>query len=259
MSLKPCLLSKEMVSFFTDRGYSFFSLDYDLQRVATISHHDALRPSEQSYTNVDRVPLVLNYLAPKSNGSYCRTFVFYQQTSKLDVSFHNHLLQHTSATMLVHLTDHPSIEQPGSGANQRPRSNPFGHISSFAEIRGLESSFTIRDHFTCQSESLVYCISCALLYIGETGRNLRSCFSEHLRSIRAYAQQHSLVSRGPTFQLYWPQYFSDVQVRGVALCNGNPGFTISQGESKIISLNKEYRCKRTHDLTILTAKRLKIS
>ena len=81
-----------MDSFFTDRGYSFSSLENDLQRVATISHHEALRPSEQSYTTVDRVTLVLNCLRPKSNGSYCRTFAFNQQTSKLDVSFHNHLL-----------------------------------------------------------------------------------------------------------------------------------------------------------------------
>ncbi|CAH3186175.1 unnamed protein product, partial [Porites evermanni] len=37
------------------------------------------------------------------------------------------------------------------------------------------------------SENLVYyipCDRCSFLYIGETGRNLRSRFSEHLRSIR---------------------------------------------------------------------------
>ena len=45
----------------------------------------------------------------------------------------------------------------------------------------------IRDPFTCQSENVVYCISCRqcnCLYIGETGRRLRECLSEHLCSIR---------------------------------------------------------------------------
>ena len=42
------LRSKEVFSFFTDRGYPLSSLENDLQRVATISRHDALRPSEQS-------------------------------------------------------------------------------------------------------------------------------------------------------------------------------------------------------------------
>ena len=49
------------------------------------------------------------------------------------------------------------------------------------------------------------------------------------------------------FNSIWPQYFSDVQVRGVALCNGNPGITILQGESKIISLNRDIVVK---ELTI---------
>ena len=108
------------------------------------------------------------------------------------MSFHNHLFlaykrDVSLRNMLVHSTDHTSIEHRGSRACQRPRCNTCCHISSVAEILDPNSAFTIRDNFTCQSESLVYCISCRrcpLLYIGETGRNLRSRFSEHLRSIR---------------------------------------------------------------------------
>lgn len=40
--------SKEMVSFVTYRGYPLSSSENDLLRVATISRHDSLRPSEQS-------------------------------------------------------------------------------------------------------------------------------------------------------------------------------------------------------------------
>ena len=76
-----------------------------------------------------------------------------------------------------------------------------------------------REHFTCISENLVYCISyrrCSHLYIGETGRSLRSRFGEHLRSIR---------KNTPGFPV--AQHFNstghiitDVQVRGMRLCSG---------------------------------------
>ena len=195
MSLKPPLLSKEMVSFFTDRGYSLSFLENDLQRVATISRHDALRLSEQSDTTVDTGASGSQLFNIKIQRLLLQNFrilsideqtrcVFPQPpfvAYKRDVSLRN---------MLVHSTDHPSIEQPGSGACQRPRSNHCGHISSVTEIRGLESSFTIRDHFTCQSENLVYCKSCALLYIVEAGRNLRSWLFFQ-RTFAKYAQQHS--------------------------------------------------------------------
>ena len=62
--------SREMVAFFSQRGYPRSSLKNDLQRVATISLPDVLRPSEQSDTTVDRVPLVLTpCLTPKSTST----------------------------------------------------------------------------------------------------------------------------------------------------------------------------------------------
>ena len=62
------------------------------------------------------------------------------------------------------------------------RCHTCNYISPLTEIQGPKCSFTIPDHF-----NLVYCISCRrcpLLYICETGRSLRSRFSERLRSIR---------------------------------------------------------------------------
>ena len=52
------------------------------------------------------------------------------------------------------------------------------YASPETKIRGPKCYFSIRDHFTCQSSNLVYCISCnrcpTILYIGETGQSLRS-------------------------------------------------------------------------------------
>ena len=69
-----------------------------------------------------------------------------------------------------------------------------------------------------QSWNLVYCISCRrcpVLYIGETERNLRSRFSERLRSIRLYNNTPEL----PVAQHFnsTGHCISDVQVRGVGM------------------------------------------
>ena len=124
-----------------------------------------------------------------------------------------------SLRILVHTTDSSSTEEPGSHACQRPRCHTFQLITPLTEIQGPKSTFTIRDHFTCMSENLVYCISCrrcSHIYIGETGRSLCSRSGEHLRSIR---------NNTPRFPM--AQHFNsaghsitDVQVRVMRLCLG---------------------------------------
>ena len=97
----------------------------------------------------------------------------------LETSSHNHLLWHK--------TEHSTTEQPGSRGCQRSRCNTCEYIKSLIKIRGPKSTFTIRDHFTCMSETFVYCVSCrrcSHVYIGETGQSFRSRFGEHLRNIR---------------------------------------------------------------------------
>ena len=130
--------SKEMVYFFTDRGYRLSSLEKDLQRVETISRHDVLRPSDQIDRTVNRVPLVLTYhpfntkmkrfllhnvriLSMKEQTQFVFPFVAY----KRDVSLRN---------MLAHSTDHTSIEQPGSCACQRPRWNSAKYTQQHSTV-----------------------------------------------------------------------------------------------------------------------------
>jgi len=90
--------------------------------------------------------------------------------------------------ILVHSADaSPSPTDAGSLPCRRPRCQTCEHITSQTFLQGPKSAHNIRDHFTCQSENVVYCISCRCcncLYIGETGRRLRERFSEDLRSIR---------------------------------------------------------------------------
>ena len=55
------VFKREMMTFFTQRGYPLTSIGQDLRRVTTIGRPDALTGSERGDTNVNRVPLVMTY------------------------------------------------------------------------------------------------------------------------------------------------------------------------------------------------------
>ena len=49
-------------------------------------------------------------------------------------------------------------------------------------------AYEIKHLFSCASSHLIYCISCSrcgMLYIGKTGRTLRTRFGEHRRAVQA--------------------------------------------------------------------------
>jgi len=104
--------------------------------------------------------------------------------------------------ILVHSADaSPSPTDAGLLPCRRPRCQTFKRITFQTFLQGLKSAHNIRDHFTCQSENVVYCISCRRcnsLYIVETGRRPRERFSEPLRSIRKRSREF------PVFQLRLP-------------------------------------------------------
>ncbi len=61
-------------------------------------------------------------------------------------------------------------------------------IDSSTVISAPKSTYNIQQNFTCTSTHLIYCISCSrcgMLYIGETGRQLRTRFGEHRRAVSA--------------------------------------------------------------------------
>ncbi len=61
-------------------------------------------------------------------------------------------------------------------------------IDSSTVISAPKSAYNIQHNFTCTSTHLIYCISCSrcgMLYIGETGRQLRTRFGEHRRAVSA--------------------------------------------------------------------------
>ena len=136
--------SREMVVFLPQRFYPRSSL----QRVATISRLDALRPSEQSDTTVDSVPLVLtdHPFNTKIKLFLLQNFRILstdQQTRSIfpQPPFVAYKRDLSLRIMLVYSTDTAFTEQPGSRACQRPRCNTCNYISSIVEIRGPRCSF----------------------------------------------------------------------------------------------------------------------
>ena len=69
-------------------------------------------------------------------------------------------------------------------------------IDCFTSISAPKFVYHIKHHFTCTSSHLIYCISCSrcgMLYIGKTGRCLRSRFGEHRRSVTSNDANQSVA------------------------------------------------------------------
>ena len=73
--------------------------------------------------------------------------------------------------------------QPGTFKCGRARCKTCPFICNVEKLSGPKRSIKITDPFTCTSTSVIYCITCTLLYIGETGRRLGDRFREHLRDV----------------------------------------------------------------------------
>ena len=134
--------------------------------------------------------------------------------------------------VLVHTSDRSQTEEPGTYACRHPRCRTCLHTSSNVHVCGPKSATTIREHFTCKSENVVYCISCRRcpqLYIGETGRALHERFGEHLRSIQKNTGGFPVAEHfnSPGHSL------SDIAVRGLRRCPGS-SFRRKQLEMEII-------------------------
>ena len=172
--------AEEMLTFFKQRGYPEPQLHNDLQMVTTISRDEALSPTRLNVTNVDRVPLVLTYhpfntvtrkillenfnilsTDPETRGIFPEPpLVSYRRDKNL-------------RDFLVHCTS--GSQRPfdaGSFPCRRPRCQTCQYITSHTVLHGPKSSHAIQNRFTCQSENVVYritCRRCTSMYIRETG------------------------------------------------------------------------------------------
>ena len=184
----------EMCTFFEKRGYSRTALKHDLQRVSRVSRRDAIQAANVATNGTERIPLVLTY------------HPFNNHIKKILLTNFNILMNDETTKeifplppltsyrrdqnirdILVHtFMQSQSGSQAGTYPCGAPRCRTCAHVSATTIIEGPRHNITIREHFTCKSSNVIYCISCRRcpsLYIGETGRMLRERTGEHLRTI----------------------------------------------------------------------------
>ena len=140
-----------MITFFTQHGYPFTSLQQDLCRVTTIGRLDALGRSECGDKLLREClwSSRTTHLTPTSNGIYFRTFTVilstYQQHKSIfrQPPFVAYKRDLGPRDIVVQSTDNSSTEQPGSHACRCSWCHTCKLVNPLTEMPGPKSTFTI--------------------------------------------------------------------------------------------------------------------
>ena len=188
--------SLEMRNFFVQRGYPTSLLDTAFSKASSIPRSDTLTNSVHNGTDNNKIPLVLTYhpFNFKVRDVIRKNFHILKndpQTSSIFsenplVSFrHNKNIRESLVSSS--LTSETSLSE-GTFPCKRGNCKTCDYIDSTTTISAPKSNYKIKHLFSCASSHLIYCISCSrcgMLYIGETGRTLRTRFGEHGRAVQA--------------------------------------------------------------------------
>ena len=188
--------SCEMRNFFVQRGYPTSLLDTAFSRASSIPRSNTLTNSVHNGTDNNKIPLVLTYHPfnfkvrdvirknfhilkndPQTSSIFSENpLVSFRQNKNIRES-----LVSSSLTRKTSLSD-------GTFPCKRGNCKTCDYIDSTTTISAPKSNYKIKHLFSCASSHLIYCISCSrcsILYIGETGRTLRTRFGEHRRAVQA--------------------------------------------------------------------------
>ena len=188
--------SLEMRNFFVQRGYPTSLLDTAFSKASSIPRSNTLTNSVHNGTDNNKIPLVLTYhpFNFKVRDVIRKNFHILKndpQTSSIFsesplVSFrHNKNIRESLVSSS--LTSKTSLSE-GTFPCKRGNCKTCDYIDSTTTISAPKSNYKIKHLFSCTSSHLIYCISCSrcgMLYIGETGRTLRTRFGEHRRAVQA--------------------------------------------------------------------------
>ncbi|GFR81867.1 hypothetical protein ElyMa_004081700 [Elysia marginata] len=180
-----------MRDFFVSCGYPLEVLDDACNRVSKISRTDALIPRPEQSSR--RTKLIMTY---HPHNLVARKIVLNNLSilqadpDAREVFDEPPLVVYRRAKnirdMLVRSRISASHDS-GTRPCRRPRCKTCTYVSQSSEINTPRGVFTIADSFTCTSRNLIYaivCKRCDMVYIGETGPNLATRFSEHLRDVQ---------------------------------------------------------------------------
>lgn len=220
--------AQEMVGFFQERGYPSDPLREDLRKINNINRLDTIYSHNEDNSQAGRIPLVLTYhpLNEKIKKILVHNFDILSndpETRRMftDAPLVAYRRDRNIRNALVHTTVGSQSAVPaGTVPCDHPRCRTCQHVTSSTTVNGPNCSINIKEHFSCQSSNLIYCISCrrcSALYIGETGRTLRERFGEHLRSIEKKSTGFPVAEHFNGLN----HALSDAEIRGIKLCSGN--------------------------------------
>ena len=182
--------SLEMRDFFVQRGYPTSLLDTAFSKASQIPRSETLTNPVTNVTENNQIPLVLTFhpFNFKVRDMIRKNFHFLKNDPETSFS-NNPLVTFRHSKNIRETLVHSNLHQESS-----PLSGTFPcgvaqcktckFIDSSTVISAPKSTYNIQHNFTCTSTHLIYCISCSrcgMLYIGETGRQLRTRFGEHRR------------------------------------------------------------------------------
>ena len=159
----------EMKEYFRARGYPDNLVNNDLRKVPTVrSTLLTSTPTSHNDSTNTKVPLVLTY-NPFNVGTRRILLDNFNilssdpETRRIfpEPPLVSYRRERNLSDILVHSADaSPSPTAAGSLRCRRPPCQTCKHITPQTCLQGPKSTHNIPDHFTCQSENVVYCISC---------------------------------------------------------------------------------------------------
>ena len=195
--------SKEMASFFENRGYHRSVVTNSQRRTQEISRERARGNSGRGHWArcAEKIPLVLTY-HPKNlevKKILLKNFRILSDDPTTKEIFNTKPLyvyrQDTSLRdILVHSTlsssaDDVQATPAGNFPCHRPRCRTCDFTGRTATVTNTNGDVRLKGRFDCTAAGVVYVITCQRcykLYIGETGRRLSDRFGEHLRSVEGF-------------------------------------------------------------------------
>ena len=181
-----------MEDFFTKRNYPYDVVHSAFLRVSNISRQQALTPSPNT-PSTDRPIISFTYhpnAAPVRNIILSNWSKILQSDPKMAEIYDKPPLfaykrDRNLRQLLVRSKLSTCTHQfpPGTSPCNNPKCKTCPFVSNCTVLQGPKKSFYIKKHFTCNTENVVYAISCTtckMIYIGETGRSLSIRFKEHL-------------------------------------------------------------------------------
>ena len=189
--LRLCCLCSEDEDF---QSKSLETREFFVQRGYPTSPSETLSSSVTNVTDHDRTPLVLTFhpFNFKVRDVIRKNFHILKNNPETSSIFSSNALvsfrpSKNIRETLVHSSLPQELSSPcGTFPCGVGQCKTCKFIDSSANISAPKFVYHIKHHFTCTSSHLIYCISCnrrGMLYIGETGRCLRTRFGEHRRSV----------------------------------------------------------------------------